>query len=193
MVHRYVTESRSLIHNLSVNHKLKSKLLHKNQQYTFGVASDQSLSKEYLPFSFAMSFESSWLTGVLFEEASVDFKSRFTDRARVVEEREFFVQIALDLLLTPPLEAGDTFLRLCFCSLVDWALFLAIFWHHLADALSSRQQGGHFRGFPMFSMENRWSMVKAWRMARMSGVTRSILAKSSVTQWNQNRKSLWKY
>lgn len=82
-----------------------------------------------------MPIESSTLTGVLFEGVSVDFKSRFTDRARVVEEREFFVQIALDFLLTPPLGVGDVFLLLPFCPLVDWALFLAIFWYNLADAL----------------------------------------------------------
>jgi len=66
-----------------------------------------------------MPIESSTLTGVLFEGVSVDFKSRFTDRARVVEEREFFVQIALDFLLTPPLGVGDVFLLLSFCPLVD--------------------------------------------------------------------------
>lgn len=67
-----------------------------------------------------MSFESPGLSCVLLEETSVDFKSRFTDRARVVEERKlFFAQIALDLLLTPPLEAEEVFLLLPFCSLVD--------------------------------------------------------------------------
>lgn len=66
-----------------------------------------------------MSFESRRLIGVLFEGASVDFKSRFTDRARVVEEREFLAQIALDLLLTQPLEAEDVALLFPFCSFVD--------------------------------------------------------------------------
>ena len=49
----------------------------------------------------------------------MDFKSRFTDRARGLEEREFFTQIALDLLLKPPLEVEDVFLLLTFCSLVE--------------------------------------------------------------------------
>lgn len=84
-----------------------------------GFSSQQSLSKEYPPFSFAMSFESPGLVAVLFEGASVDFKSRFTDRARVVEEREFFAQIAFDLMLTPPLGTEKVFLLLLFCSLVD--------------------------------------------------------------------------
>ena len=118
MVHRYVTEPR----DLSVNHnkhKLTCKLLHENHQYSFGASSKQSLSREYLPFSFAMSFESPGLSCVLFGEASVDFKSRFTDRARMVEERKFLAQIALDLLLTLSLEAEEVFLLLPFCSLVD--------------------------------------------------------------------------
>ena len=66
-----------------------------------------------------MSFDLRRLIGVLFEAAFVDFTSRFTERARVVEEREFFAQIALDLLLTPPLEAENVALLFPFCSLVD--------------------------------------------------------------------------
>lgn len=99
----------------------------KNSAKTLWCHSAAIVAKECLPFLLVAFLESSRLAGFLFEGASVDFKAGLADRTRVVEDREFFAVIALDLMLTSTLEVEEVFLVFFVFSLVASDLFFAIF------------------------------------------------------------------